>query len=292
MRATLPAFDYYAPTTIEEALRLLTRLEGVNVIAGGTDLITAIRLKGHRPANVVSLRKLRDELDYITEEDGVLKVGALTRIRAVERSQLITERAIGLHEAASQIGSIQIRNRATVGGNLCNASPAADLVPPLLVLDSNVRIIGLDGERVVSLRDFFVGPGKTLLKKEEILKEVHFKSPERGTGTSFIKLGRRREEDISIASAAAYVKLAGSKIEEVRIAMGSVAPKPIRAGMAERFLIGKEPTDGLLEEAGVKAMEEAEPITDIRATAEYRKHIVKVLVKFALSKAIMRARGR
>jgi len=289
MRATVPAFDYYAPDTIPELLNLLGRLDSPSLIAGGTDFIPAARLKGFRPANVVSLRNLGKELSYVTIKDGLVRIGALTKIIDAQRSELVCTRAPCLHEALSQIGSVQIRNRATIGGNLCNASPAADSAPPLLVLNASVETIRQGTGRTIPLKDFFLGPGKTALEKAEVLKEVAFR-PQEG-GSSFEKLGRTNGEDISVASAAVLLKISGSKISEGRIALGSVAPMPMRALQAEKMLSGKEPSAALLDSVASMASDEAVPVTDVRATAEYRKSAVKALVRSAFGRALERARG-
>lgn len=284
MRATLPSFDYYAPSSIEEVVDLLTRLEDAYLIAGGTDLIPGIRLKGIRPKSLVSLNKLRDELEFIKLENGNIKIGVLTRIADIVDSEYIKDNASCLHEAAKQIGSVQIRNRATIGGNLCNASPAADTALSLLVYDAKLKVVGIQGEREVDINDFFIGPGRTVLQRGEMLKEMSF--PVKKGGQAFLKIGRRRGEDLAIVSVATFVSLENGVIKEVKIALGSVAPRPIRAIKAEKTIEGRSPKEDIIRTAGKIAMEEASPITDVRATAEYRRHLVEVLVRRALLKAV------
>lgn len=290
MRATVPTFDYYSPRTVTEALNLIGKLKPVNIIAGGTDFVPAVRLKGFRPKHVVSLVNLRKELSYVTFKGGTVRIGALTRIRDAHRSEHLRKKATCLHEALSQIGSVQIRNMATIGGNLCNASPAADSASPLLVLDASVQIVRKGGRRTIPLKDFFLGPGKTVLRKGELLKEITFR-PDADTASSFQKLGRTRGKDISIATAAVLLKTDGSRISQARIALGSVAPIPIRAYKSEKELVGKVTSEAVLDSAAAKAAEEAKPITDVRTTGDYRRSAVKALVRQGLAQALQRARG-
>jgi len=288
MRATLPKFSYYVPLSLEEAITLLEKLDSPALLAGGTDIIPGIRLGKFRPDTIISLKKLKPELSYIKREGDVIKIGALTSLRDIEKSELIKNAAPVLHEAVSQIASVQVRNMATIGGNLCNASPAADTAPPLLVLDAEVAAFSSSGERIIPIKEFFLGPGKTVLRKGEILREIRLK-PEEG-GAMFLKIGRRRGEDIAVASAASLLKIENSTIVKARVALGSVAPTPIRAYEAEKLLKGEMPREELFEKAATKAAEESSPITDVRASAEYRKKIVKVLVRRSLKGALERAR--
>ena len=291
MRERLPSFNYLVPSTIDEAIDHLRSLEDAVILAGGTDLIVAMKLKGLRPKNVISMKKLKGQLSYIVKDADEVRIGALTCFHDIEKSPLIKEKFEVLHEAVTQIASYQIRNIATIGGNLCNASPAADSAPPLMVLGAKLIIAGPSGERGVPIERFFVGPGRTVLEKGEILKEIVIPIMPENSGASFVKLGRRKSEDISVASAAAFVLLEGNTIKDVRIALGSVAPTPIRAYNAEREILGKEISPSLLERAGEKAKEECSPITDVRASAEYRREMVRVLTRKALEIAINRAKG-
>lgn len=291
MRERLPSFNYYAPQTISEAVRQLSELQNAVILAGGTDLIVAMKQKGIKPYNIVSLKRLKDELSYIRQEDGKVVIGAMTTFDVLEKSSIMRENFKVLHEAISKIAAYQIRNMATIGGNLCNASPAADTAPPLLVLNAKLRAIGPEGEREIPIEKFFVGPGKTALQKGGILKEIEIPIMPPNSGAAFIKLGRRRSEDISIASASAFVQMEDKTIKDVRIALGSVAPTPIRAYEAEKVLKGKEMSEQLLKEAGERAMKECNPITDVRASAEYRRAMVRVLTKAALETAANRSIG-
>jgi carbon-monoxide dehydrogenase medium subunit len=289
MRERLPSFNYHAPQTISEVIRYLSELQNAVILAGGTDLIVAMKQKGLKPYNIVSLKKLKDELCYIRQEDGKILIGAMTTFDLLEKSSIIRKYFKVLHEAIGKMAAYQIRNMATIGGNLCNASPAADSAPPLLVLNAKLRVIGPEGDREIPIERFFLGPGKTALQKGEILKEIEIPVMPPNSGAAFIKLGRRRSEDISIASASAFIQLEDESIKDVRIALGSVAPTPIRAYEAERILRGKETSERLFEEAGERAMKECNPITDVRASAEYRRAMVKVLTKNALKTAVNRS---
>lgn len=289
MRDRLPCFDYYAPATLAEATHLLASKEGAVVLQGGTDLWVATKQKGLRPQSVVSLKKLRPLLSTIEEEDDRTLIGASTTFSQIERSLLIERRFPVLHESVRQIASYQIRNTATIGGNLCNASPAADSAPPLLVLDATLVIQGPGGQRELPIDGFFKGPGKTALDRGEMLTHISLPNPPPGAGAAFVKLGRRISEDISIASAAAWVLLKGHRVEDVKIALGSVAPTPLRARHAEDALKGGTPSESSYEEAGQAAMQECRPITDVRASADYRRAMVRVLTKNALKKAVERA---
>ena len=285
----LPNFEYHAPATLADAVRLLAKLKGSMVVQGGTDLVVAAKLKGLQPAHVVSLRKLSRLLKGIGEKDGSLFIGASTTFEGIAESELVEREIPALQEAAKLVGSRQIRNVATIGGNLCNASPAADSVPPLLVLEAQLEVQGVKGERKIPLDKFFVGPGKTVLARGDVLKRVRIPKMKKNTGAAFEKLGRRAEEDISVVSAASFVRMEKNVIKEARIALGSVAPTPIRAKATERLVVGKSFSEDLLREAGEEARRECNPITDIRAEAGYRKAMVGVLVRETLKKAVIRA---
>lgn len=283
------SFEYFAPHTVEEALSILDRYgQDAKVLAGGTDLLVKMKQRLTEPRCVINIKSI-NELNFIREEADELHIGAVTKLRTIEKSDIVKERFPVLYEGVRAIGSVQIRNMATIGGNLCNASPAADSAPPLLVLNAKLRVIGPEGDREIPIERFFLGPGKTALQKGEILKEIEIPVMPPNSGAAFIKLGRRRSEDISIASASAFIQLEDESIKDVRIALGSVAPTPIRAYEAERILRGKETSERLFEEAGERAMKECNPITDVRASAEYRRAMVKVLTKNALKTAVNRS---
>lgn len=287
MRSTIPAFNYYAPNSLHEALNLLSSLDSAYPYAGGTDFLPSCRAKGFVPKNVVALKNFGTELSYIAGEKGWVAIGAMTTMMAIAHSSLLAKEAKSFAEAASQVGAVQIRNKATLGGNLCNASPAADTAPPLLTLDASVKVAGHEGERTIPLVDFFLGPGKTALRKGEILTEVRFKASK--GYDSFLKIGRRQGEDISVASAAVRFGISGPTLKEVRVALGSVAPIPMRAYRAEKALEGKRPDEANFEKAATEAMQECRPITDVRSSEDYRRRMIRVLVKECLNEAMSRA---
>lgn len=288
MRDRLPSFEYYAPDMVDDAVKLLTRLDDAVILQGGTDLLVAMKQKGKRPQHIVSLKKLRDLLSQIYETDGRLHIGASVTLRQLEKSAIIKKELAVLHEAVQQIASYQIRNVATIGGNLCNASPAADTAPPLLVLSAALKVQSPSGEKELPIEQFFTGPGKSVLRKDEVLKEIEVPRLKPNSGAAFVKLGRRISEDISVASAACLIQLDGKVVKEIRIALGSVAPTPIRAYETENILKGHTISEQPLKDACRVAMSECSPISDVRASARYRTAMVGVLTRSAINIAASR----
>ncbi len=252
------------------------------MLAGGTDLLVNMKQRTKEPKYVISLKNL--PLAYIEEARGGVRIGAATKLRAIEKSILVREKLPVLHEAVKAIGSVQIRNMATLGGNICNASPAADSAPALLVLDAKARIVGPDGEREVPIEGFFLGPGKTCLARGEMLKEVFVPYTPPGYSGAFLKIGRT-SMDIAKINIAVLLKVVDGIVEDCRIALGAVAPTPMRVKRAEEFLRGKELSEEALREAGEIVSQEIRPITDIRATAEWRREVSKVLTRDAILRA-------
>lgn len=294
MLRKLPPFDYYRPSTLEEVLALIERLDGnVSLFAGGTDLLVAMKERGSNHQALVDIKHIPG-LDTIRSEDGGLRLGAAVTTRSIARSSVVLERFPLLSQSLKILGSMQIGNRATVGGNLSNASPAADSAPPLLTLQASVKLVGPQGERSVPLENFFLGPGKTVMNRE-VLTEVRVPpaSPQ-GRGVSY-KLGPRgAPEDICIVSVAVFAvpDAAGRNWEDVRIALGAVAPTPVRARNAEKALRSKPIEGKAIEDAARLAAEkDARPITDIRGSANYRRAMVQVLVKRALEHVAREVKG-
>ena len=252
--------------------------EEAKILAGGTDLMVLMMRRKLNPNFVVNITKIRN-LSFVdwNKNDG-LRIGALCTLRSLERSREVRENYPLLVSSARLIGSVQIRNMATIGGNLCNASPAADTAPPLLALDAEVKIAGKEHSRTIPLDGFFLGPGKTALKQGEILTEIHVKNLPLHSGTAFSKMGRT-PTDISKVSAAVVLTAKRNKCEDVRIALGAVAATPIRARAAEKTLLGKEISADSLEATSQAAADEARPITDVRSTAQWRKGAIKYLVR-------------
>lgn len=288
--SALLSFKYLEPSSVQQAIELLAKHDGSAALAGGTDLLVKMQDGKAAPTVLVSLASIPG-LNAIGYEDGYLKIGALATHTDIEKSALI-QRDFGLlADAARQIGSRQIRNVATIGGNLCNAAPSADTATPLLALNAAVRLVGPRGERIVPLEDFFAGPMRTVLERGEIMTEIRVPRLPTGSGGAFIKHSVRRAMDLALVSASAVVILdAGSGIcSDARIAMGVAAPTPIRARAAESLAKGRELDGRLAEQVGIAAAEEARPRSSFRASAEYRRAVLKVLVKRVFSKAGERA---
>lgn len=285
MLGTLPPFDYYKPSSLEEALAILKSLDGnVCPYAGGTDLLVALKEKKAKHQALLDLKGI-PELGAVRQQDGGLSLGAALTTRALARSSPVRERCPLLAQALKMLGSMQIGNRATLGGNLCNASPAADSAPPLLVLGASVKLVGPRGERQLPLEQFFLGPKKSALSCE-LLTEIDIpQPPAQGRGV-FLKLGPRgAPEDIAIVSVAAFAvpDAARERWREVRIALGAVAPTPTRARHAEEAMLGQPINGQAIQDASRLAAEkDAQPITDIRGSAGYRRAMVQVLVGRAL----------
>ncbi len=271
-------FEVHRPGSLEEAISILDRHRGdARPIAGGTDLVLAIRSGALRVGHVVDITRI-PELGIIEHLDDRLVVGAAVTISELLEDPVVRERLPALWEAMYWLGSPQIRNVATLVGNICNASPAADTAPPLLVYEAVVRAVGPEGERRIPIGEFFVHVKRNALAPGEMAAYVEIPLKE-GFLSRFRKIGKRRAEVLSIVSAAVGFGLADGRLEGVRIALGSVAPTPMRARKAEKILEGKEPSPDLIEEAAAAAREETRPITDVRASAEYRREMSFVLVR-------------
>jgi carbon-monoxide dehydrogenase medium subunit len=282
--------DYAAPATVDDAVRLLAEDPNGAVIAGGTDLIPGIRSGSRTPSRVVDLRLL--PLTDIAVEAGQIRIGARVTFTDLLASDVIASEFPALAEAAAEVAGPPIRNRATLGGNLVNASPAADSAPSLLVHDAMVVIVGPDGEREVALTEFFKGPGRTVLGPGEILTEIRMPRPAGPTTSTFLKHGPRNAMAISVVNAAVRVTGDGSGgAAEARIALGSVAPTPIRAEAAERIVVAEGLGADAVAAASSAAAEASSPIDDIRGTAGYRVQLVEVLVRRLLTAAAVTLEG-
>jgi carbon-monoxide dehydrogenase medium subunit len=222
------------------------------------------------------------ELNYIKKEDDEIRIGALTHLSAIEESELVREYAPCLVEAVGQMGSLQIRHQGTIGGNLCNASPAADTAPPLLILGAKALLKSEGRQRVVLLDRFFLGPGKTILDPGEIMAEIQIPVPEAEGRFGHEKLGRRNAFTLSIVSVAAWAKVEREIFQGIRIALGAVAPVPLRAWQTEKFLIGKKAIAENINAGMEMIIREVQPISDVRASADYRRDMSSVLTKRAI----------
>ncbi|MCS7254590.1 MAG: xanthine dehydrogenase family protein subunit M [Armatimonadota bacterium] len=287
-------FEHHAPTTLEEVVKLLTELgTEAKLLAGGTDLLVFIRHGRIAPKHIIELSRV-GELTRICELESGLIIGACVKLREIERNSVIRRLYPHISEAASQVGSVQIRNLATIGGNLCTASPAGDMIPTLMVSGALLHIVGASGERMVRIEEFFKGPGETALCATDVLVSIQLPPPKPRTGWAFFKLGVRGAMDISIVSVAAKLTLSESTsdiVSEVKVALGSVAPVVMLSHSVEKLLTGKRITDSLIEEAAHSVMNEVKPISDHRASAQYRRLMAAVLTKRALKTAFHRAVG-
>jgi CO/xanthine dehydrogenase FAD-binding subunit len=272
---------YFAPAGVEEAVRILAEWgEKGTLLAGGTDLVPKINYYELRPEALIFLGGLG--LDYVKESGGGLAIGAATTTARLAEDAMVAEKAGALAEAARLSGSDAIRNSATIGGNLANASPAADLATPLLVMDAEVLIKGSDGDRVLPLKEFFRGPGQTALKPQELLVEIRI--PAFKGKTAFKKLGRRKAMTLSVVNVAVRLDGNRKKCNEARIALGSMGPTPMRCEKAETMLQGKALDRELIKACAAQAVNETSPIDDQRATAWYRKQAGAALVAQALNR--------
>lgn len=292
----LPEFEMFFPRTVEEAGSLLSKYgEEAELLAGGTDLFVKMKQRREVPRILINIKRIPglDEIRY--DADQGLRIGALATIEAIRDSEVIGRYFRVLSQAAGVLGTPQVRNLGTLGGNLANASPSAEFAPPLLTLEASLRCLGPAGERLVAMHEFFLGPGKTVLSPGELITEVIVPSAPAHAQAIYLKHSLRMM-DVSMASAAALVLLDGDLCREVRIALGAVAPTPIRAPMAEaalrgRRLGGDSKDRELLEEIGRIASGESRPIDDLRGFADYRRKIVQMLVRQGLQQAIARARN-
>lgn len=276
-------FDYFKPKSLKEALQLKKTIPGAKYISGGTDLIVEIKNRELQPPALISLRSI-PELATI-EINGGARIGALATI-----SDIIQHRELGhnypvLIEAAKRLGSVQIRNVATVGGNLCNCSPSADMALPLLVLEAKVRLQAAKTSREIPLSEFFKGPGESCLSSDEILTDILLDPPSQNAKATFLKKGRVKM-DLALASLALLLEIEGGRCRKARIAAGSVAPIPLRLSKVETLLEGGAISKDLVSKAQQLATKIVSPITDIRATEEYRRQIIGVYVKRGLEKVL------
>jgi carbon-monoxide dehydrogenase medium subunit len=283
-------FEYHEPASIADAVGLGARHgDAGRFLAGGTDLLVQLERGRLAPRHVIGLGRL-SELATL-EVEGTIRMGARVTHRTIERTRAFGGRLRALIEAAQVIGGHQVRNVATVGGNIVNASPAADLVPVLMTLDAVVHLIGPEGERRMALDAFGVGPGRTAMRPGELLTRVTLESPPPHSATAFLKAGRRKAMEISVVCVAARLTLDPSRERclEAWIALGAVAPTAVRARAAERVLEGEPLEPARLRRAAEAALAACDPIGDVRASARFRRHLVVTLVQRALEACVARA---
>jgi len=285
-------FCYVSPTSLDELFSQAAEWpqQKIRLLAGGTDLLVKMKDDLTNPAALIDLKGIPGLRFIEFTENKALRIGALTKISQIAQDQQIAKIYTALGEAASVIGSVQIRNKGTLGGNLCNGSPSGALAPPLIAFSANARIIGPQGERTLPLQDFYLGPGRTAIEASEVLREVFLPPPPAGAGACYLKFCRRGGMDLALVGVACFLCMGPDKrCISARIVMGAVAPTPLRARQAEQFLHGKTIDQALSLKAADLASQEASPITDIRATADYRREIIRVLVNRALMLSLTRA---
>lgn len=288
---TVARFDVSQPLSVAEAVADLRQGgELAQPVAGGTDILRDLRLGNKRLELLVSLDRVNGLSGLQRLDDGTISIGATTTMALLASETAVRAHLSALGDAAGWMGSPQVRNRATFGGNLCNARPCADTAPPAMVLGAQLVLQGPGGSRRVPADDFMTGPGQTLRSHDEILQAIHFPAPAPHSGSAFATATNRKAVEITITSAAAWLRLeeAGGPVAEARVALGSVAPRPIRAPSAEAELAGKVADEAVLQAAARAAVADATPIDDLRATAWYRQQMVEVMVRRVLQLARQR----
>jgi aerobic carbon-monoxide dehydrogenase medium subunit len=282
-------FEYSAPASLAEAVALLRAgLAPASLMAGGTDLLVQLKEHVRQPAHVIDLKAIPGMADFSYDDDDGLVLGALVTTRQVETSRVARRHYAGLARAVTDFASIQVRNRATVVGNVCRASPSADTLPPLVADGAVLRIHGSGRQRRCAVEDFCTGPGKTALAPDEIVTHIEIPAPRKRTGKVYIKHGRRAQMELATVGVAVRVTLDDrGVVEDLGIVLAAVAPTPLRASRAESVLRGERATPHALAAAAQAASEEVRPISDVRGSASYRKEMVRVLTRRALEEAFL-----
>jgi carbon-monoxide dehydrogenase medium subunit len=285
-------FELALPRSVDECLAVLgTRGGQAVVLAGGTDLLPQLKNALLRPPWVVDLSGVAELRAVRDAAGGGLRIGAAVTARALEQDERVRARYPALAESAALIGSLQVRHLATLGGNLCNAAPSADMAPPLLALEAEAVIAGPAGQRRVPLAAFFQGVRRTVLAPDELLVELAIPAPPARSGGAYLRHTPRRELDIAVVGVASQLTLDDGTCRQARIALAAVAPTPVRATAAEEALRGQRITPALIERAAELAQQAAAPISDQRGSADFRRHLVRVLTRRTLATALARAAG-
>lgn len=288
----LKDFDYAAAHSVDEAVSLLAAQgDRAKILAGGTDILVQLRETNREADLVVDVKKIPDLVRYEFSPQSGLKLGAGVPCYKIYEDEAVRKAYPALADSARIIGGWQIQSRASIGGNLCNSSPAADSIPSLIALNAVCHIAGPGGKRTVPAEQFCTAPGKNVLQRGELLTTLEFPAPQKHEGSHYLRFIPRNEMDIAVVGAGAWVRLdaSGKKIDAARVALGAVAPTPLFAAVASSFLSGKPATEETFKQAGELAKKIAQPISDMRGPAEYRVHLVGVLVVRALTKAVERA---
>jgi carbon-monoxide dehydrogenase medium subunit len=283
------SFDYVRPETLDDVLAILAEHgPAARLLAGGTDLLVRLRLGHIQPAVVVDLKRVTALRGDIVDTDGAIRVGARTTMTDLIEDVRVRRRFPALVEAAKVVGSVQIRNRATLAGNICNASPAADTAPALLVYGARVNVIGAAGARQVPVADFFVGPGKTVLGRGEIVESIDLPVPDRPTGAAFGRVTRRKGVDLATINLCCLVSEPGP----VRFAYGAVGPRPFVVDDETGALSAPAPDEGAITAAIDRLVAEARPISDVRGSREYRSAMLAVMTRRTWAIATSRLKDR
>jgi len=285
----MPDLIYHSPDNIDSLMSFLqtSKQEGrknVKIVAGCTDFVPAVRTGRwtfEAGVNIVDIKKIKD-LNYIKQEEGLIKIGACTCLTRIFESPKVLEHAKVLSQAVGQMASLQVRNTATIGGNLCMSSPAADTAPVLLALGARVTLQDPSGKQEIELRDFFTGPGQNVLKSDQILTQISFPAQKAHEAAHFLKIGTRTAVIISVVSVAVGMGIKKGICENPKICLGSVGPTPIQVEKAEKFLHNKFLDDQTIDACAKIVSQEISPITDLRASKEYRKDMAATLVKRAI----------
>jgi carbon-monoxide dehydrogenase medium subunit len=289
MTKTLKEFGYFDPYKIEDAISILRKFGNrVVVLAGGTDILNQMKLRNVIPEFILNIKNIQG-LGFIRQNKG-LEIGTLTTIAAIKESVSIRQEYISIYEAANWFGTPQIRNMATVGGNVCRSSPSSDMIASLMVLDAILKLAGPNGERDVPIEEFVLGPSKNVLD-HEILTRIIVPQQKKYSGTAFRKL-TRGSVDLAKVSCAVRILVSNGKCTDIRIVLGAVAEKTFRAKGAEEVIRGEKISDAVIEEVAKRAIQEVQPITDVRSTGHYRRLMVEVLVRRMVNLSIERARGK
>lgn len=284
---TLPAFDYVRAGSLKEASELASEKGSKAILmAGGTDVILLMKAKAVPADTVIDIKEISDLDSIVFSEGEGMRIGALAKLFDIQTSDIVREKMPALADAAHYVASAQIRRKGTMAGNICNASPSADTASILLAMDAKIKVYNNEIERDVPIGDFFKGVKKTCLEKGDIVTEIFVPELKKGEGSAYFKHSVRKAMDLAIVGVAVWIKMDGDRVDDCRIAMGGVGITPLRAYSAEKILKGSELTDDLLEKAAEAASEECSPISDVRASAEYRKDMIRVYTKRAVKKAV------
>ncbi len=289
----LPKFEYFAPKTLPAALSILAEKgEGAHLFAGGTDVMVKMTAGRLKPKAIIQLMDVQG-LDgiHFHPADG-LTIGATARLARVASHPDILEHYPALVHAVEVMANVEVRNMATVAGNLCNAAPSADTAPPLIAMGAEVILVSSNGQRRLPLDQFFKGPGLTAIEYGDVMTSIHVPPPQPKSGASYMRISARCGVDIAAVGVGVMAAFNGKGCKEARVVLGAVAPIPMRANKTEDFMVGRNWTDGLICEAGDMAAEEAKPISDVRASADWRKKMVAVLTRRTLEEARERATRR